>query len=538
MINDLSASLSLLIKAPARDIQGVMRHERNRISKRYKRKRSRLLTLPLSIATSLLSVLSKILLSPFELWAAIFKKKKRSRLLLFVMVPCCCLLLGWVGYSWPGLQSRQTISLLRSQATAAIEQNKFEEAVGCFEQLELVEATLSHEEKFRWAKALSHTNQSEQASDLLNELAPGQGQSTGYAPAHQLAAVSLVRTYKQPYPAKIKQLLNWHLNAGGESESPDVSFARAQYYISIAQPQPAIDAMKIAAQAKPELNLNLALLYKQVDKTKNEQAALSIAQTTFESRLQANPKDHQARIGLAQTYLRQRNPKLAQQRLQAGVELAPEVFRRQLSDFFMQKFHNLPDTASVELKVNTLINAWQNNWQNITTCQDMVRLYRQQTGADQEFVLMAIEQSANEQPLAALPQFALGIIYRIENRLPESKASIESAHQLLDPDQPGFTVVANNLAWLLAHDQQPDLEQAFKLAEIAVRHSPDEGGLRDTLATVLMKQGRHQQALAEFQKALLTIQNKSPIHLKMATIYDEIGQPQLAILHRKQSQPE
>ena len=61
-----------------------------------------------------------------------------------------------------------------------------------------------------------------------------------------------------------------------------------------------------------------------------------------------------------------------------------------------------------------------------------------------------------------MPHFALGIIYRLENRSDESKAAIQTAHQHLNPDQPGFTAVANNLAWLLAHDQEPDLEQAFE----------------------------------------------------------------------------
>jgi len=53
-----------------------------------------------------------------------------------------------------------------------------------------------------------------------------------------------------------------------------------------------------------------------------------------------------------------------------------------------------------------------------------------------------------------------------------------------------------------------------------------------------MKQGHFQQALIEFQKALPTVRDKAPVHLKMAEIYDQLDQPQLAALHRKRSQPE
>ena len=137
-----------------------------------------------------------------------------------------------------------------------------------------------------------------------------------------------------------------------------------------------------------------------------------------------------------------------------------------------------------------------------------------------------------------MPHFALGVIYRLEDQLDKSKAATEVAHQCLDPNQPGFAAVANNLAWLLAHDQQPDLEQAFRLADMAVKKNPNQGGLRDTLATVLMKQGQYEKALVEFQKALPTIQDKSPVHSKMAQIYDMLDQPQLAALHRNRSQPD
>ena len=537
-ISDLSAALTLLVKRPAKDIQGVMRHDGKQIGKRYKRKRSSLWRLPLTLGVSLLSVLAKILLAPLELWAAVFQKQKYSRTLLFVLVPSCCLLFGWAGFAWFGFQNQKAIGALRSQATAALEENDFAEAVGCFEQLEVAEAVLTPKEQFLWAQALVQINQSDRANELLHQLAPSPGPQTGYPLAHQFAAVSLVRTHQQPYSAEVKRLLKWHLDAGGVSDSPDMSFARAQYFIAVEQLEPAIEAMEAAAQAKPELNLNLALLYKQNGQPKQEQAALLVAQEKFETRLQVNSADHQARIALAQIYLRQQNPERAEQNLLAGVAMAPEVFRPQLSAFFLQKFRCLPATASIEMKIDALLNAWRFDWQNVSVCEAIIGLYRQQEGTARESVLTEIEQFSAEQPSAALPHFALGVVYRLENRLAGSKASIEVALQCLNPDQPGFTVVANNLAWLLAHGQQPNLEQAFELAEMAVERNPNEGGLRDTLATVLMKQGHYQQALIEFQKALPTVRDKSPVHLKMAEIYDQLDQPQLATLHRSRSQPD
>ena len=537
-ISDLSAALTLVIKRPLKDFRSVVRHEKQRIGKKYKRKRSKLWGLPLAIVVALLSILAKILLAPLELWAAVFQKKKFPRLLLCVLVPICCVLVGWAGYSWLSVRGQQAMGALRSQASSAVDQNDFAEAVVYFDQLEAANATLSHEEKFRWAQALAQSDHSQRANELLQELAPGPGRATGYAPAHQFAAVSLVRTQKQPYPVEVKRLLKWHLDAGGQPESPEVSFALAQYLISVHQYSRAIEAMEVAAAVKPELNLILARLHNEVGDAEGEQAALSVAQSEFERQLEADSETHQARIALAQIYLRQRKPELAEQQLRAGVKLAPKVFRRQLSNFFMQKFHSLPATVNVETKIDSLVNVWQNDWQNVAAFQEAIRLYRQQDTQGQQLVVEALQQAAIEQPSAAMPHFALGIIYRLENQLDESKAAIQVAHQRLDPDQPGFTAVANNLAWLLAHDQEPDLEQAFKLADMAVRKNPNQGGLRDTLATVLMKQGQYKQALAQFQMALPTIRDKSPVHSKMAEIYELLDQPQLAALHRNRSQPD
>ena len=536
MISDLSAALTLLIKHPLKHFRGVVRHEKLRVEKGFKRKKFTLLGLPMAIVVALLSGVAKILLAPLELWAAIFQKRKFPRSLSLVLVVGCCLLAGWAGYLWMSHRSQQAITSLRSQASLAVEQNSFVEAVAYFEQLEEAKATLSQEEKFRWAQALAQSNHSERANELLRELAPSPGRSAGYAPAHQFAAISLVKTQQQPYPTAVKQLLKWHLDSGGEAKSPAINFVLAQYLISVKQYPAAIEAMKLAAVAKPELNLILARLHNQVGDADGEQVALSLAQAEFESQLRVDSGAHQARIALAKIYLRQRKPDLAEQQLRAGFELVPEMFGPQLSAFFMQKFQSLPDTASVEVKIDSLVNCWQHDWQNVAAFQAAIQLYRQQQAKGSELVLAALQQAAVEQPSAAMPHFALGIIYRLENRMDESKAAIQVAHQSLNPQQPGFTAVVNNLAWLLAHDQQPDLDQAFKLAEMAVRQSPNQGRLRDTLATVLMKQGHYKKALVEFQKALPTIQNKSPVHSKMARIYDQLDQPELATLHRNRSQ--
>jgi Tfp pilus assembly protein PilF len=77
------------------------------------------------------------------------------------------------------------------------------------------------------------------------------------------------------------------------------------------------------------------------------------------------------------------------------------------------------------------------------------------------------------------------------------------------------------------------------MAQQAAIAEPNDGRIRDTLATILMKQKKFDQALAEFQLALqrsmLSTSSKQKIHRKMAEAYRTIGNPDLAAQHDKRA---
>ena len=109
---------------------------------------------------------------------------------------------------------------------------------------------------------------------------------------------------------------------------------------------------------------------------------------------------------------------------------------------------------------------------------------------------------------------------------------IEKAFQL----DPRFAVVANNLAWILANDEEnKDLERAYELSKDVVEHFPRNPLFRDTYATVLMEQEKYQEALVEFEKALATIKGKKNVHTKLAFIYGELGMVDMKEVHLRKA---
>ena len=137
---------------------------------------------------------------------------------------------------------------------------------------------------------------------------------------------------------------------------------------------------------------------------------------------------------------------------------------------------------------------------------------------------------AGDRP-SALAHFALSNVFSLEGNGQQAEWHLEQAYNL----EPQFVLVLNNLAWTLATKAEPELDRALDLATQVVDRVPDDGRFRDTYATVLMKQGKFQQAVLEFEKALLTITNKKPLHEKLANLYEQLGQHELANLHVKRA---
>jgi predicted Zn-dependent protease len=87
---------------------------------------------------------------------------------------------------------------------------------------------------------------------------------------------------------------------------------------------------------------------------------------------------------------------------------------------------------------------------------------------------------------------------------------------------PDFAPAANNLAWMITQETQPDLGEALRLALIAKQQLPDEVHIMDTMGMVHYKRKSFGLARNEFVQAVEQ-QPEVPVfryHLAMA-LYGE-----------------
>jgi Flp pilus assembly protein TadD len=87
----------------------------------------------------------------------------------------------------------------------------------------------------------------------------------------------------------------------------------------------------------------------------------------------------------------------------------------------------------------------------------------------------------------------------------------------------------NNLAWILA-DKRGSYQEALELAERAVAARPNDANFRDTLAFVLLRSDRLEEARGEYQRCADLSPAASPTRahalLNLARVCRKLDQPQ------------
>jgi tetratricopeptide (TPR) repeat protein len=129
--------------------------------------------------------------------------------------------------------------------------------------------------------------------------------------------------------------------------------------------------------------------------------------------------------------------------------------------------------------------------------------------------------------------FALGIDAWVRGNLAESRVHFEEADRI----SPGAPLIVNNLAWVMAHGNPPELRRALKLVELALERSPNVPTYRGTRGVILAKLERWRDALPDLEAALADSADNAELHTTLASTYEALGDKELAARHRLASKP-
>lgn len=397
-------------------------------------------------------------------------------------------------------------------------------------------------DQFNWAVILNAAGDRQASQQQLDELAPDD--RAGYGPAHIAKAQLLLGMLGQPRvdTAGLLARARHHLAHGAWDRSADSDLVWARFHLAAKEPDEAFTRLTKAATARPELWYEVSRLARELNRDIDAERALDNALKDARKKLELDPKDVPSRLRLVSILNERDQIEAVRRLLNDGLDRQPNEpdLRRAASDFALKRSTEVAEDApnSDQRRLRLLSEAANRDPSNGRVYAALQAFYsRARTDAQRLAYRETLEQLIAEGNDVAAAHFAMGNLKFMEGDASSAVFHFEMAIDL-NPEAVAF---ANNLAWVLSHSDQPDLDRASQLAEVAYGRAPKSRSVRDTLAAIRIKQERYREALPLLESILVSArgEKKRDLHQKLATVYENLGQPEIAKRHQRMAaQPE
>lgn len=390
-------------------------------------------------------------------------------------------------------------------------------------------------EEFQYAIILARTGEPQRADSIFNRLAPDD--NVGYSAAHKLKALNMYVNLRRDRSSVDLKTMKHHLDNCHEV-TPESQEALAGYHLALGESIKAVNALEKIVERSPQHYQMIAEIHAKEGRKFEQQTALAKLEEIYSNALENDKTNNQLRVNLANVLTNLEKLDDAEALLLDGLKKNPDNFLlRATASFYVAK-HDIEVTTGnndVAKQLEYLIKATQIYADYPPIYQRMMRLYTNSEESKEkgEAIYKALlDVVAGDSP-SPMAHFALSNVLWSLGKQDQAQFHVERAYQL----NPNFVVVLNNLAWMIAHSENPDLERALKLSKTAVEQKPGDSRYRDTLGTILLKQKKYKEALDQFEKALLLPidEDRKSVHSKLAYIYDQLGQSDLARIHMQKS---
>ena len=467
-----------------------------------------------------------ILTSPVRFFRGV--RNSGMREMLFV-IPALLMLgfLGYVGVQVMG-RSEKISNRYATEVQEAMAVGDFKLAKKSFARL-MQDQELTQAQKLHWMIVLDETGERDKAQAILDEMAPDDG--LGYAPAHRIKALHIAFSGKDKSAPLPLEQLEKHLRLSRDS-SPMIQQAWALYYKKLDQPDKVIAALMKGAERDPTFLMAVAKYQGDHNRPNERMDTLRSAETVFKEFLEQDAMKSKVRWLLANSISQQGRLDDAQEILVKGMEVNPDkIMRKANAEFFTMRHDlELDDQNRIGKRITYLFRALGADPNHLPIYERLIRLASADSSGGDNFVRVRDELNrliADEpNPMA---HFAMSNILWQRGDFDLATTHLELAYKI----EPRFTIVVNNLAWVLAHQDPPKLERALELAKQAVKSSPEDGRYRDTLGTVYLKLEQYTDAAAELELALAGAEDEIAVRKKLVTVYTKLNMLEQAKLQEE-----
>ena len=466
-----------------------------------------------------------------RLGSLLFARESRDRIDLLWGMPAILLFAGLV---WLWFSSEKSPSLLeekyRTLASRHFDAGQFTTAKLYLDRLQRM-GEQPDELIFSLATVLESQGDTERAERLFARIAPEL--DFGYAHAHLRKAKQLLAVQRIENGDQARQILH-HL-AGARRmlrSDPELNVLFARYHILAAQPSQAVTYLKDAARDQPELYFDLGVLYQKMGEIAAAEHAYQTGKEHFEGIVNDRPEDMRARLTLGAVLAGLGQFEEAYRVLEEGRALKPAPeFVSALCQLCILKYDRLSQTGAEPVtRLRLLERALRLDGEFTPAINRLVSFGQSRSDESRQRAQELLEEIIASGSAASIAHLALGYQAWTDEDQQNAVFHFERAFAL-DPE---MTVIANNLAYALAHDpEKPELERALELINSVIERYPDNVQYRETRGFILVKLNRWKESLDDLEAALPYMRDNVHLHTSLASAYANLNQQSLADKHRK-----
>ena len=395
--------------------------------------------------------------------------------------------------------------------------------------------------RFRLAETYDEIGRPDAAADLLTALTPDTG---GYPPAHKRLAARLLDPAAAvgpgageadaPLDPRRVAAAHRHLLLARRADPADTDLAvrLAQLYVDAGAAGRALPLLVGAAPSRPELHLDAGLLAARLGEGAVARRSFEAAAAHFAGLVGRDAGDGLSRRRWVTCLVNLGRLDEAAGVLEAGAERDAATFAPLLAEVRSLQYDAVTRSGGEPaLRLALLRDALRLNPKEIGALTRLIAFAEGgAAGGDgaaaAEGLLQAI-LAAGEVPAAA--HLALGTRAWAGEDEDAAVFHLERAYAL----DPSLGPVANNLTYVLASRERPDLDRALRLMDAAVDRWPDVPDYRDTRGQILHRLGRDADALDDLERALAGGVRSRETHRTLAAVYDGLGRSEMAARHRE-----
>lgn len=379
----------------------------------------------------------------------------------------------------------------------------------------------------RMARWLFSTGQIQESMGLLVSVAPA-GQP-GYAPANKLLGQMLL-SEREADVATLK-IAEWHLKQAlaAEPGSAGILMALGQVSLRRQDLKTTQEYYTRAYKIDSENALALAELARLQKDEKGLQSWATEAASIFKAKTQTDKNDSVSRLKWAEALLLQRQFTNSLSVLEFGIREGDKpAFHQAQARVFAEWLQALSKNSPppLELRLNLIERGLAQDQRNESLLTALIKLTRLE-GKQAESARTTLNGLLARGEVAPTAHLCLAMDAWERNRPEEAREHLELVFKLY-PQSP---LVANNLAWLLAFGESPELERSLQILNDLIGKYPDSPTFHETRGEVLTKAGRWREALVDLEYALPWHKNNARTHGSLAEAYNGLGMKELAAQH-------